>query len=181
MENWRRFIKEEKNKEILEEGILETLAGMMLVLNIGGSPVQVELDDVVDGYKQARTQQLDAEASELADILKTAAYNVDTLGDTDGVVELGATANLDPDTEALMKDIIGNGDTSDPSQDTDTGGAQSVTTMNISAAINQMENAPTKEARNEWAQEILDYHDRMGGGSNVPENVVEKAKFYLGK
>ncbi len=36
MENWRKFVKEETEKEILEEAILSKLAGLMLVLNIGG-------------------------------------------------------------------------------------------------------------------------------------------------
>jgi hypothetical protein len=178
MENWRRFIKEGNEKEVLEEGILSTLAGMMLVLNIGGKEVQVELDDVVDGYKHARAEQMDAEAAELADILKTAAYNVETLGDTDGVVELGATGNLDHGTEALLKDIISGQDTTETPQDT---GTDSRTTMNVSIAINQMENAPTKNARNDWAQQILDYHEEMGAGSDVPQMAVERAKFYLGK
>jgi len=116
MENWRRFLKEADNKQVLEEGILSTLAGMMLVLNIGGKEVQVEVDDVVKGYQLARTEQMDAEALELADILKTAAYNVDTLGDTDGVIELGATGNLDDGTEALLNKIIDKPDAEAPSQ-----------------------------------------------------------------
>ena len=179
MENWRRFVNEDTQKEVLEEGILSTLAGMMLVLNIGGKEVQVELNDVVDGYKQARAEQMDDVALELKDVLEVAAYNVEVLGDDDGVVELGATANLDSNTEALMSDIIND-------SATDTGypediGAESTQTLNVSVAINQMENAPTKEARNDWARQILDYHEKMGDGSNVPPNVVERAKFYLGK
>jgi hypothetical protein len=181
MENWRRFIKKERDKEVLEEGILSTLAGMMLVLNIGGKEVQVELDDVVSGYQQARAEQLDAEASELADILKTAAYNVDTLGDTDGVIELGATGYLDSGTEVLLKDIIDGSDTGEAPQDTGDTGVESANTLNVSIAINQMENAPTKEARNDWAQKILDYDEDMGENSDVPPAVIERAKFYLGK
>jgi len=183
MENWRRFIEEDVEKQVLEEGILSTLAGMMLVFNIGGEEVQVELNDVVDGYKQARAEQMDDVALELKDILEVAAYNVETLGDDDGIVELGATANLDTDTEALMVNVINDG-TPDQTIDTgDTGdaGMQSTQTLNVSVAINQMENAPTKEARNDWAKKILDYHEEMGDGSNVPPNVVERAKFYLGK
>jgi len=179
MENWRRFINESTKEEVLEEGILSTLAGMMLVLNIGGKEVQVELDDVVDGYKQARAEQMDDIALELKDVLEVAAYNVEVLGDDDGVVELGATANLDSNTEALMSKII-NDVTPDTGSAEDTG-AESTQTLNVSAAINQMENAPTKEARNDWAQKILDYHEAMGEGSNVPANVVDRAKFYLGK
>jgi len=95
------------------------------------------------------------------------------------VVELGATANLDSNTEALMSSII-NDDTPDTGSPDDTG-AESTQTLNVSVAINQMENAPTKEARNDWARQILDYHEKMGDGSNVPPNVVERAKFYLGK
>ena len=157
MENWRRFVNENTEEQILEEGILSTLAGMMLVLNIGGEEVQVELNDVVDGYKQARAEQMDDVALELKDILEVAAYNVEFLGDDDGVVELGATANLDTETETLMSNII-NDDTADQTMDTgspeDTG-VQSTQTMNVSVAINQMENAPTKEARNNWAKQIL--------------------------
>ena len=179
MENWRRFVNEDTQKQVLEEGILSTLAGMMLVLNIGGKEVQVELNDVVDGYKQARAEQMDDVALELKDVLEVAAYNVEVLGDDDGVVELGATANLDSNTEALMSSII-NDDTPDTGFPDDTG-AESTQTLNVSVAINQMENAPTKEARNDWAQKILDYHEKMGDGSNVPPNVVERAKFYLGK
>jgi len=179
MENWRRFINESTKEEVLEEGILSTLAGMMLVLNIGGKEVQVELDDVVDGYKQARAEQMDDIALELKDVLEVAAYNVEVLGDDDGVVELGATANLDSNTEALMSKII-NDVTPDTGSAEDTG-AESTQTLNVSAAINQMENAPTKEARNDWAQKILDYHEAMGEGSNVPANAVDRAKFYLGK
>ena len=179
MENWRRFVNEDAQKEVLEEGILSTLAGMMLVLNIGGKEVQVELNDVVDGYKQARAEQMDDVALELKDVLEVAAYNVEVLGDDDGVVELGATANLDSNTEALMSTLINN-DTVDTGS-TDAAGAESTQTLNVSVAINQMENAPTKEARNDWAQKILDYHEQMGDGSNVPQNVVERAKFYLGK
>ena len=173
MENWRHFVNENAEEQILEEGILSTLAGMMLVLNIGGKEVQVELNDVVDGYKQARAEQMDDVALELKDILEVAAYNVEVLGDDDGIVELGATANLDSNTETLMSSIIG-----DNIEDT---GAESTQTLNVSVAINQMENATTKEARNDWAQKILDYHEEMGAGSDVPENVVERAKFYLGK
>ena len=73
MENWRRFVNENAEEQILEEGILSTLAGMMLVLNIGGNEVQVELNDVVDGYKQARAEQMDDVALELKDILEVAA------------------------------------------------------------------------------------------------------------
>ena len=97
MENWRRFLKENQEQpleeDLLEEGILDALAGMMFVLNIGGQEVQVPTQDLVDAYKTASSQQMDAEKVELGELIK----------DMSHLVKTGAVEPVDSDGDGVME------------------------------------------------------------------------------
>ena len=97
MENWRKYLKENQEQPLeeglLEEGILEVLAGMMFVLNIGGQEVQVPTQDLVDAYKTASSQQMDAEKVELGELIK----------DMSDLVKTGAVEPVDSDGDGVME------------------------------------------------------------------------------
>ena len=115
MENWRKFVKEETEKEILEEAILSKLAGLMLVLNIGGKDVEVPSNEVIDAYRVAsQNDQLEAK-EDLGNLLINLSNNiesgaivaVDSDGDGDKEVAPLVTPNLGPEAIRLIQDELG--------------------------------------------------------------------------
>ena len=132
MENWRKFLKENQaqplEEDLLEEGILDALAGMMFVLNIGGQEVQVPTQDLVDAYKTASSQQMDAEKVELGELIKDMSHLVKTGAvepvdsDGDGVMELNplisSGGNVSPEVGKLIKaELEDNADATVPVED----------------------------------------------------------------
>jgi hypothetical protein len=117
MENWRRFLDENQKQpqlleeDLLEEGILQVLAGMMFVLNIGGQEVQVPTQDIVDAYKTASSQQMDGAKSELGELITNMSDNVKSGAvtpidsDGDGVKEISSlvTPKLGPEAIKLIQ------------------------------------------------------------------------------
>ena len=85
----------------------------------------------------------------------------------------------------LFKYVDGKGPAQQPeTSDTGDSGVDSQDTLNVSVAVNQMDlaqNNGDREARNDWAKKIMDYHDSTGGNSGIPENALMRAKFFLGK
>ena len=123
------------------------------------------------------------------DAYMEAAQRVDHDGDgvSDRPVKIQDTLQgQDADTIVgqLFQYVDGKGITQQPEADTGDTGVDSQDTLNVSVAINQMDlaqNNGDKEARNDWAQKILDYHDSVDGNSGTPEGALMRAKFFLGK
>ena len=151
------------------------------------------MERITDVYRDTlgALQSANGNAEQAAETLKSQGYTVELVNiDNDPAVELVVDAELprygssagaiDGLNLPSLGDLEAQQDSGDTAEPGDTG-ASSRIEMNVSVAINQMENAPTTEARNDWAQKILDYHEQMGDGSDVPPNAVERAKFYLGK
>jgi hypothetical protein len=204
MENWRRFLNESLTLEQidqrytagLEEGLISTALTLATFI-VGGQTVELDKSELEkaefmmqkiemsgDTYSGVPTEDIRTEFDAYMNAALSADYDGDGISDKDIKVS-DSTKGAKPDVIVgqLFQYVDGKGT---PEQDVDQGdtgdtGASSQITMNVSVAINQMENAPTRQARDDWAQKILDYHEEMGDGSDVPPNVVERAKFYLGK
>ena len=152
------------------------------------------MERITDVYRDTldALQSANGNAEQAAETLKSQGYTVELVNiDNDPAVELVVDAELprygssagaiDGLNLPSLGDLEMQQDSGDTATPEDTSEFSSRIEMNVSMAINQMENAPTTEARNNWAQKILDYHEQMGDGSDVPANAVERAKFYLGK
>jgi len=206
MENWRKFMNESLTLEQidqrydaqLEEGLGATLLTLAAFV-IGGQTVELDQSELElaqgmmnkieqsgDTYSGVPVEEIRTEF----DAYMSAAQNADHDGDgvSDRAIKIQDRVqgnDADIIVGQLFQYVDGKGEPQQNSGDTgepgDTSEFSSRIEMNVSMAINQMENAPTTEARNDWAQKILDYHEQMGDGSDVPPSVVERAKFYLGK
>lgn len=207
MENWRRFLNEslsledidKKYNSNLEEGVLSTALTLATFI-FGGQTIELNKSEIqlAQGMMNKIEQSGDTYAGVPVEDIRTefdaymlaaqkADYDGDGVSDRDIKIQ-DNTQGSKPDiiVGQLFQYVDGKGEVEQDVSQSDTGspedtGAESTQTMNVSVAINQMENAPTIEARNDWARQILDYHEAMGEGSDVPPNVVERAKFYLGK
>lgn len=194
-ERYERALEEVKNnpQTLTEGGLAASVFAMIMALSGGGesdinvngmsiSPDEgaraVQMLDNLDRNKYPETDQA---IEEIGDMFATYAEDGTTnfkLNDASGSITRGEIG------EPLALKALEKADTPAASADTAEPGDTGVETrhnLNVSVAINQMENAPNTEARNDWAQKILDYHEAMGENSNVPANVVDRAKFYLGK
>jgi hypothetical protein len=204
MENWRKFLNEsltleeidQKYDSQLEEGVGTTLLTLATFV-FGGQTIELDRSELelAQGMMNKIEQSGDTYAGVPVEDIRTefdaymlAAQNADY--DADGISD--RNVKIQDQTRGSAPDIIvgqlfqyvdGKGDPQQDTEDTADGdtGVETQHTMDVSVAINQMENAPTTEARNDWAQKILDYHEHMGEGSDVPPSVVERAEFYLGK
>ena len=205
MESWRKFLSESLTLEQidqrydaqLEEGLGATLLTLAAFV-VGGQTIELDQSELelAQGMMNKIEQSGDTYSGVSVEEIRTefdaymlAAQNADSDGDgvSDRAIKIQDRVqgnDADIIVGQLFQYVDGKGEPQQTSSDTaepgDTG-VETQHTMNVSIAINQMENAPDIETRNDWAQKILDYHEQMGDGSNVPQNAVERAEFYLGK
>jgi len=115
MENWRRFLKEEEDNQILEEGILSTIAGMMFVINVGGKQVEVPSSEIVDAYQAAKQMEQTDAVEDLGNLIINMSNNIESGAvepvdsNGDGVLEVTplVTPDLGPEAMELIKAELG--------------------------------------------------------------------------
>ena len=115
MENWRHFVNENTDGQILEEGILSSLAGLVFVLNIGGKEIEVPSSEIIDAFKTAKqSQQMDA-YEDLGNLIMDMSNNIQSGAiepidsDGDGIKEVAplVTPDLGPEAIKLIQAELG--------------------------------------------------------------------------
>ena len=205
MENWRRFINESltleeidnKYHSQLEEGLGTTLLTLATFI-VGGQTVELDkaeqtlaygmmdkIEEAGDTYSGVPVEDIRTALDDYMAAAQNADLDGDGVSDKDIKIQdrtKGSAADII--VGQLLQYVDGKGPTEQPEQDPGDTGAQSSETLNVSVAINQMDmahNNRDKETRNDWAQKILDYHDSVEGNSGIPDSVLVRAKFFLGK
>ena len=201
MENWRKFIEsisleeiDQKYESQLEEGLGTTLLTLVTFI-VGGQKVELDkaeqtlaygmmnkIEQQGDTYSGVPVEDIRSAFDDYMEAAQGSDYNGDGISDKD-IRILEKTKGNAPDiiVGQLFQYVDGKGPTEQPQQDTGDTGLSSQETLNISVAINQMDLAHTrgdKKARNKWAQSILDYNEQNGG---VPNSVISRAEFFVGK
>ncbi len=156
------------------------------------------MERITDVFRatNAALKSANGNAEQAAETLKSQGYTVELMNiDNDPEVELVVDAELprygssSVAIDSLNLPLLGDlevqqdtGDTGDTG-DTRVPGTYSSSTLNVDAAVDQMDLAHSmgnKQARNSWAQKIVDHHKEHGEGS-VGANELMRAEFYLGK
>ena len=201
MENWRKFIEsisleeiDQKYESQLQEGLGTTLLTLVTFI-VGGQKVELDkaeqtlaygmmnkIEQQGDTYSGVPVEDIRSAFDDYMEAAQGSDYNGDGISDKD-IRILEKTKGNAPDiiVGQLFQYVDGKGPTEQPQQDTGDTGLSSQETLNISVAINQMDLAHTrgdKKARNKWAQSILDYNEQNGG---VPNSVISRAEFFVGK
>jgi hypothetical protein len=152
------------------------------------------MERITDVFRDtnAALKSANGNAEQAAETLKSQGYTVELMNiDNDPEVELVVDAELprygsssvaiDSLNLPLLGDLEVQQDTGDTG-DTRVPGTYSSTRTNVNAAVGQMDLAhanKNKQARNSWAQVIVDHHEEHGEGS-VGANELMRAKQYLG-
>ena len=194
MENWRKFLNENKEQQVLDEGLLAPLAGLVFVIPFSGEPEQLDVTQIYDAAQTAQSDGNEEVTGELYNLLKDASANVKngTLtkvdSNNDGVEEINPFQNSfsqNPLSDKAQEYLLGQIADISPGLDTgDTGvpgtyGSQKMVTPNMNALIKNLSGlvkSPASKAQAlEKAQNLLDNPDLTDDQKTALNNIIAQA------
>jgi len=194
MENWRRFLNENKEQQVLDEGLLAPLASLVFVIPFNGEPKQLDVPQIYDAALAAQSDGDEGVRNELYNLLKDASANVKngTLtkvdSNNDGVLEINPFQNSfsqNPLSPEAQEYLLGQVSEISPGLDTgDTGvpgtySSQRTVTPNVNALIKNLSGlvkSPASKAQAlEKAQNLLDNADLTPEQETALNNIIAQA------